>query len=847
MPGFSDLPILFFAPYDDYEADVLSDQDRFRSGERWLLYPQDAVWETTGKSQKLRELPRLPGEWDAHKLEAWQLVQGDMVLRTGDGDSYSFSITAEKARQKPYLTENGRFILPTTAKDFPLYAGRPPHLIVPTQQPHRWRITLRASGDSQPDGQRHYLLSELLHLKQEGHISLDLALPELLGDAPIGKFEIVVRGPLGQTHSLGLRIIPSLLIEGFDRIYLEQANSTAQFTFICDASTEIRQNPPQTGVNIQNVITTPEQNQYQVEAQSHIQQLTLQLKHLNGVVIPLTIPIYRLRWGLQHGQEEDQMVWHTQPTNIYPGSLLNLDAALWIDAPIVKEYPLHVGWQLVNKEGEILDYVQPEEKPIQQLWKIPLGNLTGVWRERQETLRLQLVINLPDQDAPLIIPAFYLLPTLDFGDLAYEWVTDGDEVILTLTWEQGWPGSHELQLWPLDRPWVQKPIVLRLPETAISLAEWRLPINQLPAEAYLGELLVHNPWQSVAPQRPKSDQSNILLIKPYELSQHYEVLNQLRDQQQADIEQLLALMAHQFYNNQQDEFFTTNVAIADQREILSLIWLIRWLDLTKTLNSTAYKIAQIRAFDYVVLERLSKETWTEEELSYYFEHLPSTFSGKLGEWVLQFGSHDMRNRSLEILCCLPSVTPAQAKTFEKAMVALMENVANGSLLLNEAVQWLIPNATKAAIYLTNEGSRDAQEILTGLAQKANLEPNWIAPGMLLETSLGKIQVDKLRWHITDQNRFCVSLKADCYVDGKLLLQSMEVAIRLDLHNHLLRFQNIEPYLCLYCKQLYGSVAEYQQHHKTVHAGENLSRKRLNQEKLNWIQPQLNQANEEKAL
>lgn len=846
LPGFDAPPILFFALYDDYEGDALTGPERFYAGERWLLYPEDATWKTHGNSRKVQDFHRLPGKWSQYRLERWQLKQGEMILQTADGCSHAFTIAQETARQKPYLTENGRLPLPTAAKEFPLYVGHPPHLIIPTRQPQRWRLTLRAAGQSEPSGERHESLAQLSPVQEGDAIRLDLALPKLLGETPVGKFELVLRGPLGQSYSLGLRVIPSLTIEGLNQPLIEKADQPARFTFTCDTVTDIRQSPPQASVTLHSVTPVKlDERRYLVEAQTAVERLTLQIKHQSGVVIPLVIPIHRLRWGVYVGEGDTPMTWHTSPANIYPGSLLRVDAALWVDMPVIREYPLHVGWQLINETGEVLDQVRPGEKPVQRRWEIPLRDLTAVWRERQESLCWQLLIRLPDQEELVIIPAFFLLPTLDFGNIASEWVTDGEEVRLALLWEQVQPGSYELHLWPLDRPWVAEPIALRLPETTVSLAEWRLPTRQLPAEAYLAELLVHNPWRSAPSQRPQPGQPNTLLIKPPALTAHYEEITRLRDQGQANIEQLLALLAHEFYNNQQHELFTTNKAVADQRDKLTLTWLVRWLELAATLNSTAYKLAQIRAFDQVIVERLAAQPLPEEELACYLKHMPKTFSEKLWLWVLQSGLPHARTRCLQEICQRPLPPDGPLESFQIALQALLDDVANGSLLLNEAVSLLRPNAQAAADFLAQDGSRDAQELLAELVYQTGLQPNWVAPGMRLETNLGVIQVERLRWHTTNAIRFCVPLQADCYVDGKLLVETA-VAIRLDLRSNLIRFQSIEPYLCLHCQQLFSSVAAYRQHHETNHTGENLSRRRLERIRLTQIQPRLNQANEEIA-
>jgi hypothetical protein len=130
LPGLGEPPVLVFDLYDSYEGDALIDQERFRPGERWLLYEQTCRWKETGNSQKLRELPRLGGKWQGFKLELWKLVPGEMVLDDENGRTHPFTIVHEKVRQRPHLSGGERLLMPTTGVDFPLYIGHPPSLML---------------------------------------------------------------------------------------------------------------------------------------------------------------------------------------------------------------------------------------------------------------------------------------------------------------------------------------------------------------------------------------------------------------------------------------------------------------------------------------------------------------------------------------------------------------------------------------------------------------------------------------------------------------------------------------------------------------------------------------------
>src|SRR5690606_10569807 len=143
----------------------------------------------------------------------------------------------------------------------------------------------------------------------EKGLRLDLSLPELLGKTPVGKFEVVVRCSLGQSYHFGLRLVPELNVDGLGQLYLTNADEMAMLRFECDLSTQIRQNPPQEGVDLKPMSKLEEHQEYRITAVPGIRQVNLQLRHDCGVVMPLAIPIHRLRWGLSKGKGEDSIYW----------------------------------------------------------------------------------------------------------------------------------------------------------------------------------------------------------------------------------------------------------------------------------------------------------------------------------------------------------------------------------------------------------------------------------------------------------------------------------------------------------------------------------------------------------
>ena len=426
--------------------------------------------------------------------------------------------------------------------------------------------------------------------------------------------------------------------------------------------------------------------------------------------------------------------------------------------------------------------------------------------------------------------------------IKHEWEEESDQARLAVRWQTPHPGKKELRLWPLDRPWVELPFTSSAPdEEDLTRIEWLLPKKEVPSESYLGEIVPYNPWASQRPQRPSPGEPNTVLIRPPGLSGHYADIARLRDLGIAEISQLLALFAHQHNRNQIHEIHKTNQAVMKLRAELPLIWLVYWAETTLRLDTSAYKLTQLRMFDKPVIERLKQDELPDDELERYFNHLPLDIPSErlhlwapLYIWVLRSGLPAVpRQRCLELLCSLA----LDETTLPEVMEALLVDVGDAAILVTEAVDLLKNNSQAAADFLAARGSLDAAEVLHELVKQTGLSTRWIWSEMTLDTSAGMILVHSLRERGSGEARFCAPLSSDCYVEGTLQLSPFALSVRLDLHNRLLHFRTHHPYQCLYCDQLFSDMPGYTRHHDDMHNDQPQARRRLKQNtELAWIRP-----------
>lgn len=838
LPGLGRIPLLILDPFDDYEADALSEQEWHKQGDRWLLYPSTYTLQISGASQHLRQLPQMTGEWQSYRLESWKLAPGKLELVDERGDiGHQVELIGERKRRRPYLKDGEQPLAGVSHSDFPLYCGRPPSLVIHSTQPQRWQISLRGEGNGRPNGFHSFRISDLpiQNQKEDNSICLDLSADDLLGTDPIGRFEITVRGPLGHNHTLGLRMIPKVFIEGHDIVHLPKPDAPASLRIVTDAETSLRPSPLQAGMELRRHWLSESQREYSAKVEAYIEEVSLQVSHHSGASVPLSIPIRRMRWSLYTGMPNaSEPKWQTRPFSVFPDGLAT-NAELRVVFPLLAEGKrFHVGWRLIDIDGQIVRAVPPNRHVLQRLVTVALSEVLGLWRERQETLLWQLVVHVVGQVQPVVVDLLYLTPNV--GRVQYHWKEETYQIHLRVCWEHPHPGNKQLLLWPQDRPWMEDPITLSVSDKEDpTRIEWRFPKQNISSESYLAEIVTENPWVSQRPQRPTTDQPNTFRIHPPGMSTHYAELVQLRDRGKADAEQLLALFSHQHNSDGTHELYKTNQALTNIRDNLTLKWLINWAETTHNLNRTAYKSTQLWMFSPSVIDRLAQGEHSAHDLERYFRHLrvDKPFE-KLHLWVLRSRLRAVpRRQCLKLLCSLH----LERESLCEVMAAILEDVSDASLLISEAVTILERNSQAAAEWLAIQGNRDSGELLRELTHLYDLEVSWIWPKMTLDTRFGPVIIDDLRDRDTGRVLHCASLSGGSYVDGTLQLLSFVASVRLDVSSRQLHFNDFSPLQCQHCDRLFSEMSSFERHHESTHIGKTQALRRLEKDQeLAWIRP-----------
>jgi hypothetical protein len=523
-PGIDDArPLLVFDPA---RGTLLSWTHSLPARLLGLLYPARYTLQIEGEARAVETLPRLPWGWAEFRGETWDLSQADGLHLTADGQvACTVDLRPDETVQRPHLVGGERLTVELPGDQAPVYVGPPPRVRVPLTARQeleealaRWRVRVRNKWPAAPEVAVHGTLADWLAglTVTETHVDLPLHLPDLLGAAPCGNYEVRLRGPLGRDAELTLRAVPHCVICGHEPLYLPAASGDPPpVSLLVETAPgdSLTHQGEQAGCRVQLDAQDAAGWAYQVtvEPEATLAELTLvrPLPSGEAVRVPLPVPIRRLRWALS-GE-------HAGATRReWTGRVLKrpVDALLQAQSPCLL---VSLPW---DQDGaappqislRLLDVDQVEQQVAQgicpprrrQLWRFDLVAFMDTLRaSRSPILRFELVIaHLSGHEALLRLPVLSLTRTLVVENVELLWRPIDGDLALTFRWDEPLPlKNRHVRFWPLWRPW--EPVLDRaIPDTARGEWSFEVPEGQLASGKYRLEFLVVDPWVSADPPLP---------------------------------------------------------------------------------------------------------------------------------------------------------------------------------------------------------------------------------------------------------------------------------------------------------------------------------------------------------
>lgn len=823
LDGIGASQILVFDP-DSWRA--LGDDQYIHPGERWILYPRTGTLSVQG-GQLTRQWPALYGEWRSYSLEEWIVTAGNIVsLEVAGIQHCALEISNQSSLRRPHLVGGTRPLSHHINPRFPLYSGEPPTLRIDfAQKPGqfqlgRWHISIRAEGSARPAAPISYQLSDLqpwLGYEDNGSVLLDLSAPVLLGSNAMGKFEIDARGPFGQSRRLGLRITPHLTVTGDERLYLDQTQAAADLRIICDRNSRVQLHSRLEGITFDFSPVAP--TYYHVSATVNVHTLDFAIVSDDGVNVPFSIRLRRLRWALSESSDAYDLSWTSVPLEIHPDAFGDTyGAEVHIELPPFLEHEkLYGGWRLVDGSGNVWSQRMPDAEHSRRRFSIPFPELMAEYRKAREigeTLCLQAWVQYASREGvqTCFVDVVYLLAVLDLHDISSHWQSSENGHYLHLSWPRNQRVRNRiLYLWPADEPWIERPQEIRIPDEPKPHYKFFIP-HAFDVGSYRGDYLavieIKNGWSAQVPQRPECDQPNAFCICPPHAAAFYRALKQRCAAGRGTIDQMLTLLNYYHRTGAHDDLHTINrmIRAIAQRGELQVEHLVLWAELTQAVNRTAYKLVQrFTMFKIDIVSNLEQQNLSQQWRRRYFAHLPNDFNGQcdIYEILLAGDFPEVYELSLEALC-------RQGR--RSGVEQLLSDVASGRHLVRDAVACLRPVMTKVVPYLIENGTPDALMLLRLLAQGSGRSPSWLQLGFSVKTNLGDGQIWALLNTESNESISC------CWLDDPVIANicvSGQLAYSLDLCNRVAVISEV-AYQCGECDWLSTGNNNIVTHHDKRH-------------------------------
>lgn len=823
LPGPIDPPLLAF---DAGSGELLVDRQRdnkaeywIAPGERLLLFPHG--WSVVPNGAcKLAELPDPGGDWASFAFEAWHLEPDGRVELTGpDGKQIAFRARNDPPPARPFL-DGKPLITANVGERYALYTGRPPLLHIPpgraAHNPAKWRITITPAGAADPPAPRAFSLAELPQhcVMEQGTILLSLDAPELLGPAPTGEFHIHLRGPYGRKGEFYVRFAPGLRFEQDPPFHPALDDEPTRFRISYATGHELRVltsgvalDPATLGAGeiSQTLVVDPERTHAPLRLEA------LPLAGGPAPAVEFELPVYRLRFGLAEPERPDDFHWATTPLRLHPAALdAPHSALLRADLPLPPGTQSLVAWRLMAPDGRVL-----RETPLRPSSRHPqtgLAEWLDAFQNEGDAATLQLVMVIGEHDEATA-DVVRLLPTLELGPVMTEWAVDETGSRLSLTWKAAAPiRNRQVRLWPVDRPWVDAPVILPVPDEATDFAAWSLPPDRLPLGEYLAEMVIHDPWDANPAVRPVEDTPNTFRLRPDDMTAALDVALARARRDELPADEALAWVIYIARTQSGAAIARFNVTLWRERAALSMEQMLLWANAVRAVDDkTACHIVRKALFEPERIDRLAE--LTEEGHAAWLYHLPSEPDIDTCRALLPIATGEARRVCLGVLCRAGD---------ETGYSALLDDVEAKLIDVDEAARLLLPVTLPMLDFLFENGAPEVIHLLSVLLRHTPNE-RYIATGARLWTDAGLVLVTGIKVaanHI--QQEVCRMDSTAHYLVGKLWPEAGSgLPVRIDPGQRIIKITSGPIYSCRFtgqpaCRFSFATPAELKRHHSRVH-------------------------------
>jgi len=482
LPEPEQPPIMSF----NNQGIVIHHMDGLPADYCWLLIPQSSIVKVDGSGKCLEEITTYWSPWDHWKAELWDLSGVHLLEVYGEAGKKITALPVVQPIPEPELQGENRLQHSRPINDIPLFIGSPPRLTFPGAKQgensgqlsdlEAWSLVINSLGVAEPEIDQRFTLSDKkFEFKQENGV-LNFSFGEILGERPIGYYDVCLIHRDGKEFDRSFKIWPHLEIQGLEPLFIpdREGGKTVELKFFIPQKTYLdcisETNYLGKRITINPSPVEDESNQLDIIIPPGLSSGVFTLsypKDQEFIHIPFELCIPRLKWSIRFEDTDvHELNWHTELQNIPLPKLTQADhAVLYVAADLPRESSIKIGLSLSlpGKEKSLLklaERIMTDHEPRCSCnIKTILDTIKAL--ESEPFFDLVLTIEADHLNKPVSLSVVRLTRTIDVRNVSLQKLDEGNWM---LHWKEPKPlHNRRIQLWSIWQPW-HKPIEIRLPE-----------------------------------------------------------------------------------------------------------------------------------------------------------------------------------------------------------------------------------------------------------------------------------------------------------------------------------------------------------------------------------------------
>lgn len=488
--------------FDAETGNLLESAESLPSGQVWLMTARAASIKTTlagaeADPRVVEHFPLMSAGWAGFGCHSLDLGGCSSLSITLDGSVSRVALAPPTGLQlQPSLLGGQPAGFEVGGGDVP-FQGPPPALLLPLPvrsgiriSPARWRLRIRAHAGSAPQIDRWFSGDDgdLGAVEGASGLRIDLGASSLLGDQPVGRFEVVARGPLGYDRRFEMLFVPAMTVLGLGDLLLPECNGAGSSTIQLVTSASVSIDPR---AKDRVALEAQPGGRIRVTFDRTLDEVPLRIRPATSMAeVAISLPVGRLKWGIV-GLEDRPFRPDVHRLAVSRDELEQASApALVVTMPAPLDGHV-IGLRVEDASG----FSHHEYLP--RRWKdairFPLREMLDAVRGRADG-RLELILTLGAGDHPTRVSVGTITRALQVANLAVTAELAPPARRLKATWTEKVPVTDRvLRLWPLWRLW-EPPITFPIPDEARGRIDGDKPSIYFPVGAYRVEIAVEDPW-----------------------------------------------------------------------------------------------------------------------------------------------------------------------------------------------------------------------------------------------------------------------------------------------------------------------------------------------------------------